>query len=353
MKHLYSVGITASLLLATPALHAQTLLGTYYGNQGWAMSDVTNLEQWQGKKNALVELYTDWTETSEYLLFTYQLPFIWDHGNVPVITWEPYVANGTPDDIETRIANGDYDTYVNRWGGKLRQFLAGTDGVYGTTDDRRVYIRLAHEPNGNWYPWSAQAGVNTPADYVSMWRRVYQRVNAQGLDNSHVQWVWSVNNSDVGAFTAEAYYPGDAYVNWVGLDGYNWGQAMPWSSWQTPTQVFANMRGRIAALSPNKPVAITEVASTATTTTGINAAAKDAWITQLASYVKTNNIRMIAWFNEDKETNWSMFAGQYGATQENGFNVYPAYKTFVQDASVLAADETNPRILTDAQFQGN
>ncbi len=353
MKKIYTAGLAMSVLLGSPMASSQTLLGVYYGNQGWAMDDVTNLESWQGKKNAIVNLYTNWTESSESLLFTYQLPYVWDHGNIPMITWEPYLAPTTPNDIETRIAQGNYDTYVERWGGKLRQFLAGTDGVYGTADDRRVYIRLAHEANGDWYPWSAQDGVNTPADYVAMWQRVYQHLAAQGLDKAHVQWIWSINNADAGAFKAEAYYPGDAYVDWVGLDGYNWGSTYSWSNWQTPTQVFGYIRERVAALAPTKPIAITEVASTATTTNGVNTAAKDAWITQFGSYVKDNDIRMVTWFNEEKETNWQIFAGQYGTTQANGFNVYPAYQSLVQDAVVIAADETNPRILSDSQFQGN
>ncbi len=353
MKRLYTIGVAVGLLLGSSNSSADTLLGVYYGNQGWAMNDVTRLESWQGKKNAVVDLYTNWTATSESLLFTYQLPYVWENGSIPMITWEPYLSGTTPDNIETLIARGDYDAYLNSWGGKLKQFLAGSDGIYGTDDDRRVYIRLAHEPNGNWYPWSAKDGSNTPADYVAMWQRVWQRLNTQGLDKSHVQWIWSVNNVDVGTFNMEAYYPGDSYVDWVGLDGYNWGSAYSWSNWRTPQQVFAPSRERVAALAPNKPVSLSEVASTATTTNGIDNEAKETWITQLTSYLKDADIRMIAWFNEDKETNWQIFAGQQGAAQTDGIKVYPAYRTLVQDASVMAADETNPRILTDSQFQGN
>ena len=352
MKLLHTIGVAAGLLLASFGTHAQTLLSVYYGNQGWAMNDVTQLENWQGKKNAVVNLYTNWTESSASLLFTYQLPNIWQHGNIPLITWEPYLADTTPDDIETRIANGEFDTYIDSWGNQLHQFLAGSDGIYGTDDDRRAYIRLAHEANGNWYPWSAQSGVNTPADYIAMWQNVWQRLDALGLDKSHVQWIWSVNNVDVGGFTLESYYPGDAYVDWVGIDGYNWGSAYSWSSWKTPQQVFNDSRTRIAELTPNKPVALTEVASTATTTSGIDTTAKQTWISQLADYLKDADIRMVSWFNEDKEANWQMYAGLYGSEQVEGVNVFSAYQTLVQDTTLLAADETNLRILTDSQFQG-
>ena len=353
MKRLSRAGTATLLLLSTSMTQAATLLGVYYGNQGWAMSDVSELENWQGKKNAVLDLYTNWTDNSANLLFTYQLPAIWANGNVPMITWEPYLEGVTPNDIETSIAQGNYDTYIDAWALQLRQFVAGADGVYGSADDRRVYLRLAHEMNGNWYPWSAQSNSNTPADYVLMWQRVYQRVMAQGLNNNHVQWIWSVNNTDAGSFNMEAYYPGDAYVDWVAIDGYNWGSAYSWSSWKTPAQIFNAMRNRLTTLAPTKPVAITEVASTATGSSGVDIAAKETWIGQFKTYIKNNDIRMVSWFNEEKETNWSMFAGQYGATQVNGVNVYPAYRTLVQDSSLIAPNTANLRLLTNAQFKGS
>lgn len=116
MKRLFTTTIVAGLLLTSSIASAQTLLGVYYGKEGWAMDDVTRLESWQGKKNAVIGLYSNWTETSEGLLFTYQLPYIWEHGNVPLITWEPYLAGTTPDNIETRIAQGEYDSYLDSWG---------------------------------------------------------------------------------------------------------------------------------------------------------------------------------------------------------------------------------------------
>ncbi|MBA1332297.1 endoglucanase, partial [Candidatus Endoriftia persephone str. Guaymas] len=85
-------------------------------------------------------------------------------------------------------------------------------GQFGTTDDRRVYIRLAHEMNGDWYPWSARSVGENPADYIAMWRHVHDAATAIGLGREHVQWVWSVNASDHGSYgwIAEDYYPGDA-----------------------------------------------------------------------------------------------------------------------------------------------
>ena len=206
-----SVALLLASTLLPVVVHAQTLLGVYYGNQGWAMGDVQAMESWQGKKHSVLNLFTDWTTTTKVMnnLFGQQLPNIWNNGNVPMITWEPSTSGQTPSNIEVLIGSGQYDAYINTWAGRLKTFLAGPDGKFGTADDRRVYIRLGHEMNGNWYPWSPAVGGNTAADYIAMWKHVVNIFDSLSLDATHVQWVWCVNAQDVGGFRAEDFYPGD------------------------------------------------------------------------------------------------------------------------------------------------
>lgn len=289
------------------------LSGIYYGNQGWEMEDIKALEQWQGKKHTIVELFTNWDSEPHVSdnLFKQQLPNIWNNQNVPLITWEPYVQGTTPNDIEVQIANGDYDAYINNWAEQIKTFLSGNDGIYNTQDDRRAYLRLAHEMNGDWYPWSAAMGNNSPADYVRMWQHTKTIFDSKGLDAKHLQWVWCVSHNDIGGYEAEAFYPGDAYVDWVAIDGYNWGAAQSWSNWQTPDHVFGSMIKRLRGMT-YKPIAITEVGSTTLTETGVNVAAKSQWVTDFYQYAVNQNIKMTIWFNEDKETDWTIFGGQHG-----------------------------------------
>lgn len=353
MKSLQALGLAGALACLPLSSHAETLLGVSDGNQGWAMEDVVQLEQWQGEKHAVINLFTGWTDTSRELLFDYQLPNIWHHGSIPLITWEPHLAEDTPSTIETQIADGEYDEYVKDWAEKLKVFLSGVDGNYGTADDRRAYINLGHEMNGNWYPWSASEGENTPEDYISMWHRVHGIFDDLSLDASHVQWIWTASASDAGAFTAEEYYPGDQYVDWVGVNGYNFGHAFFWSEWRNPEQVFEPMRQRLIELAPSKPLAIPEVASTSINAGGIDSSAKNDWIAQLSDYLKVADIRMLSWFNLDKETDWKAYAGKNGAETNEGVNLYPAYKAATQDATMIPANESNPRILSDSQFKGD
>lgn len=336
---------------------AQTLLGVYYGNQGWKMEQVRALENWQEKKHAVVNLFTDWTNSTKVMnnLFGQQLPNIWANGNVPMVTWEPFTGGQTPADIEVRIAAGQYDAYIRTWAGRLKVFLSGPNGVFGNTDDRRVYLRLGHEMNGNWYPWSAAAGNNSPADYVAMWRRVVGIFDSMGLDANHLQWVWCVNADDVGGFAAETFYPGDAYVDWVAIDGYNWGASQTWSTWKTPAQTYDALLTRVRGLT-TRPVALTEFASTSATVTGTSVSAKSAWISDVFAYVTLNQIKMVCWFDDNKETDWAFFGGANGDGQykfgRTTYRTYSAYKTAISAPAFSASDPANPRLITDAQFAG-
>jgi beta-mannanase len=356
--------LRAALVFA--ALHAgaaaqaqQALLGVYYGNQGWAMDQVRAMEAWQGKRHAAVNLFTDWCNRTKTMdnLFKQQLPAIWANGNVPVITWEPYLcsATSTPSDVLVRASRGDYDAYLNAWADRLKAFVAGPDGILGTADDRRVYIRLAHEMNGNWYPWSAGTGGNTPGYYIETWRRTRALFAVKGLDARTVQWVWAVNNEDAGTARAEDCYPGDGDVDWIAIDGYNWGTSQSWSAWRTPQDVFGTMAARLRSIS-TRPLALTETASSSATTGGVNLSAKSAWITQFFDYALSSNARMLLWFNEDKETDWAIFGGSNGTeTYRNGRTTYKAYTTYrqaVQPSALMPSDAGNPRLLSDTLFRG-
>lgn len=354
LRPLLFLSLALCLLFASvsPARAAgPMLLGIYYGSQGWKMEQVQAVESWQGQKHAVVNLFTNWDSNNKTSnnLFTQQVVNVWNNKNIPMITWEPMHTNA-PNDIEARIANGQYDTYINAWADKMKIFLSGADGVYGTADDRRAYLRLGHEMNGNWYPWSAAVGANTPADYINMWKHVRAIFSAKGMESTRLQWVWCVNNEDVGGFAAESFYPGDAFVDWIAVDGYNWGLTESWSSWKGPADTYGNMIGRLRAISA-RPLAATEFAST---TEGGN---KASWIGDTYSYLASQNVKMVVWFNEDKETDWAVFGGTGGDTtfkygRVTYYKAYSSYKTAV-NTYTSGPDTNNPRLLTDAQFAGN
>lgn len=123
---------------------------------------------------------------------------------------------------------------------------------------------------------------------------MHDRFTAAGADN--VRWVWAPNVADGPYPPMETFYPGDGYVDWVGLDGYNWGG----TQWRTFAQTFGPSYNTLTALT-GKPIIITEFASAEN---GGNKAAwvKDALQTQVPATFP--RVRAVMWFNFNKERDW-------------------------------------------------
>ena len=102
-----------------------------------------------------------------------------------------------------RIAAGHYDAYFKSYADEIRSYR------------HRVIIGFAHEMNGPWYPWGWTHV--SPRTWVRAWRHVVRVFRGQGANN--VTWLWTVSRvQDEGPY--RDYWPGAAYVNWVGIDGY-------------------------------------------------------------------------------------------------------------------------------------
>lgn len=209
----------------------------------------------------------------------------------PVIVWEPMDLNGpTIDQPAYRLANivrGDFNEYIDGWASGL--------AAYG----KPVFLNFAHEMNGGWFPWGAGVNGNQPGEFIAAWRHVHERFSRKGASN--VRWVWSPNavyNGVPAALTD--VYPGDAYVDWFGMNGYNWGASVYWescpcrSTWQTFAEIFDQTYHQFISLA-NKPIMIGETASSE------DGGNKAQWITTTmlselpGAYPR---IRALAWFNK-------------------------------------------------------
>ncbi|MDQ6834139.1 MAG: endoglucanase, partial [Chloroflexota bacterium] len=94
--------------------------------------------------------------------------------------------------------------------------------------------------------------------YVSAWRHVAAVFRQEGAMNA--RWVWCPNVGGSATAAYRPFYPGDAYVGWVGMDGYNWGTTQRWSHWQELATVFGSAYHALIALTA-RPMMIGERAS--------------------------------------------------------------------------------------------
>ena len=209
----------------------------------------------------------------------------------PMVTWEPWRWLGDGEyDTQTftmqSIADGAHDDYLYWWAESLAKF----EGI--------VYLRFAHEANGTWYPWSASRGTS-PESYIATWRRAHQIFAEKNADN--VKWVWAPNVSFPGSTSIVDTYPGDDFVDVVGLDGYNWGTTRPTTHWIAPEDLFGPTLDELHAIAPGKPIVVTEVGSAE------QGGDKAQWVRKLLDFLQRDaRVAGFIWFDHAKETDWRL-----------------------------------------------
>ncbi|MHB8647336.1 MAG: glycoside hydrolase family 26 protein [Thermomicrobiales bacterium] len=282
---------------ARPRAVTPIALGAYIAG---APGDPTQIDQFTalvGAAPAVVMWYQDWAHSGVRDFNPTQMNAVTARNAMPMVTWEPWDSTAgvvQPAYSLHQIIAGAYDAYIHQWARAAAAWA------------RPMYLRFAHEMNGNWYPWCSGVNGNTSAQYIAAWKHVHAIFQQERATN--VRWVWSPNVSSAtygrqrGAVSTQlaALYPGDASVNWIALDGYNWGMSQSWSRWTDLATVFGASYTSLAKLT-SKPMMLAETASTEL---GGN---KAAWITQgfLTDIpARFPRVRAVIWFDENKETDW-------------------------------------------------
>ena len=246
------------------------------------------------RKFAFMVGYSPWANNGAPALFSGMQPTLDTlnrAGTAAVVTWAAQDSAGPAIDPRynyASILSGRYDAYIRQWA----QSAAAWGNVF--------YLRLFHEMNGNWYPWGINVNGNTPALAIQAWQHVYNIFQSAGATNVKFMWcpnvrapIWYDSNP------LASFYPGNAYVNWLGLDGYNWGlygQQMWQIPWYTFTQIFQpTYNEMVSTLSSDLPVMVVETASAP----GAGATDKANWITQMENDVPTlfPNMKAVTYYN--------------------------------------------------------
>lgn len=204
-----------------------------------------------GRTPAIVSIYQQWWGEPSFPTATAK--WLRGRGSVPLIVWEPWrpgqvgrAATNQPDYALAAIAAGRLDGYVRRYADQVKAY-AGP-----------LFLEPLHEMNGNWYPWGGTVNGNTPSDYVAAWRHLYAIFQEEGATN--VTWTWTTNRDSVPNTAGNqpaGYWPGAGYVDWVGLDAYNWGTAQG-KQWWSVEQTFGAGLDWLRQL--GKPIIVAETA---------------------------------------------------------------------------------------------
>lgn len=296
--------LIASITLKSANMPKDNLLvGAFIANNSPDRSSIQNFNQMVEKNMNMIMWYQDFSCPFP----TSSCQDVSACGAVPHITWEPWLNWGEHNIYLDNILSGQYDNYIKEWAVAAKNF------------GERLFIRLGHEFNGSWYPWGlanngggATEGYGDPAKpdgaerFVDAFRYIHDIFEREGATN--VEWIWAYNETSEPNEpwnTPELAYPGDEYVDWVGIDGYNWGTGWQWSQWRSFREVFNQAAGLASLEWPSKPVMIAEFASAE------QGGDKAAWIDGIPSVLKDwPQVRAITWFHIDKEADWRVNSSQ-------------------------------------------
>jgi beta-mannanase len=214
------------------------------------------------------------------------------YGAIPIFSWSsasspPVVSQ--PDFQLGDIISGRYDAYIREFAVKAKQW------------GHPFFLRFDWEMNGFWFPWNEGVNGNTPGQYVAAWRHVHDIFTSAGATN--VSWVWCPNIDLSGKLIPlGSLYPGNRYVDWTAVDGFNWGTRRGSPGWQSFGEVFGSTYRRIVKkVAPRKPMMLAEVASSD------RGGSKAAWIRNMLNVVRHRyrKIRAVVWYDvNDRGANW-------------------------------------------------
>jgi hypothetical protein len=266
----------------------------------WDMGALAQFEGMAGKGLSLVHFMAPFAQCSSSSCSYYKFPSkemegIRQHGSIPFFSWSSQSIPSSLDEPDFQLADvisGAHDSYIREWATAAKQW------------GHPFFLRFNWEMNGNWFPWSEGVNGNQAGEYVAAWRHVHDIFTAVGATNA--TWVWCPNVDPAKKMQDLApLYPGDEYVDWTSLDGYNWGTnpARP-DRWRSFDQLYNTTYHQIVdTIAPAKPMVVGEVGSTE------YGGSKADWIAEMLSELPTQypRIRGLLWFEKfDDGMDWPL-----------------------------------------------
>jgi mannan endo-1,4-beta-mannosidase len=211
---------------ATPGATAKPLIGVYEPSDPGTWAGLTEFSSSAGVSPQIVSYYSGWYEK-----FWTSFASTASHNGANVLVQ----LDPTGVSLDS-ISDGWSDGYLRTFAESVKDF--------GQT----VLLSFGHEMNGTWYAWAD--GHVPPADFVDAWRHIVEVFRSSGVSN--VKWVWTVTSINDTPAELRAWWPGSAWVDFVGIDGYYY------TSSATYRSVFGRMLSLIRTFS-KAPSLITEV----------------------------------------------------------------------------------------------
>jgi mannan endo-1,4-beta-mannosidase len=257
-----------------PDPHHRILLGGFVELSGESVTAaVVQRQRAMGRPYDLQLTYYNWMDPFP----DYGEAAMVARGSTPLMAW--YAPNKEPGSGHSlaEITSGADDSWITQQADAIKAF------------NHLVYLRLMPEMNGTWYGYSS-----SPSAYIAAWRHIHDVFEQAGASN--VSWVWCPN---LEPSNWDPYYPGNSYVDVVGVDGFSNTRY----TWQTFRGMFDGFFRHMAALTNHKPQMVVETGTNSGN--GVPAArigSAASFITGMASYLKSvagpeYGVVAVCWFD--------------------------------------------------------
>jgi hypothetical protein len=193
-------------------------------------NEVPYFENLAGRKIAWLNFQNDWFKGIKFPAES--VKNIWNAGAIPSIRLLPWSTYDKTDQTYSlrKIVDGKFDKELRQWAKDLKK------------TEIPVLIGFAGEPNGDWFPWSGAmngGGITTGygdkslADGPELYRDAYRYIIDLFKDEGALKVTWIFHVNSVGApeepwNDIKNYYPGDDYIDWIGISAYGaqrWGES--------------------------------------------------------------------------------------------------------------------------------
>jgi beta-mannanase len=219
----------------------------------WPGRDLSELTAFStsigGLGSATWSIWSQWGDPATREFPTAIAKGVRDRRATPVIWWEPIDPRDLASPTFARLANivdGDHDAYIRRFARDARALRS------------TVIVRFAHEGNGRTFPWGRDSFGNDAPTYVAAWRHVHDLFRQVGARNVRFLWSVSKQGCDGGCNPYTPFYPGDAYVDYLGFSSFNWGALR--DEWTPMAQGFRPVWKKLTEVS-TRPIIAIETAS--------------------------------------------------------------------------------------------
>jgi mannan endo-1,4-beta-mannosidase len=279
-----SPAVSPTSVSATLPATPQSYLGVYLSCVPDSYAAVPAFARTTGVKPNVLAYYSGWLE-----------PFRANFAHAAARQGAVPLVQIDPENVDLgAIASGQYDRYLGTYAVAVRSYRLP------------VILSFGHEMNGSWSSWGYRH--TPPADFVAAWRHIVTLFGTLGAGN--VTWLWTVNVIEErgGIPSPVPWWPGRAYVTWVGVDGYYTKSSMTFASLFGPTIVT------LRTLTTD-PIFVAE--------TGVApAAAQPGRIADLFAGIRAYGLLGFTWFDAKGKQDWRLAGPAAAAALRRGAGAY-------------------------------